>query len=86
MAGYVSVKHVYEIAKIKKQDACHEFTSLKELCKMIISSARSIGIKVVKEDLDAEEYGQFLEEREAIMNEHENKIIQAKQAKLLKLA
>ena len=86
IAGYVTVKHVYEIAKIKRQDACNEFKDLQQLCKMIISQARSIGIKVLKEDLDPREYGKFLDEREEIMNQHEDELLEAKQAKLLRLA
>ncbi|XP_030075643.1 large ribosomal subunit protein uL11m [Microcaecilia unicolor] len=65
VAGMVTLKHVYEIALVKSQD---ESFVLRDMClenvvKSIIGSARSLGIKVVK-DLSAEEYGRFLQERE----------------------
>ncbi|KAI9164657.1 mitochondrial 54S ribosomal protein YmL19 [Blastocladiella emersonii ATCC 22665] len=41
----ISVKAVYEIAKIKQRDIAH--LSLHELCKQIVGSARSMGVKVV---------------------------------------
>ena len=43
--GTISLKHVYEIAKIKKQDAAQ--TPLKELCQSVIATAKSAGIRVV---------------------------------------
>jgi large subunit ribosomal protein L11 len=44
--GVVTLKHVYEIAKIKQVDVPH--ISLESLCKSIIGQARSVGIRVVK--------------------------------------
>ncbi|KAI1898736.1 hypothetical protein AGOR_G00075430 [Albula goreensis] len=65
IAGMVSVRAVYEIAKIKATDECFKIqdASLETVVKSIIGSARSLGIKVVN-DLSAEEYGAFLQERE----------------------
>uniref|UniRef100_A0A3B3YVF1 Large ribosomal subunit protein uL11 n=2 Tax=Poecilia mexicana TaxID=48701 RepID=A0A3B3YVF1_9TELE len=64
-AGMVSVKAVYEIAKVKGQDECFKIrdTSLETVVKTIIGSARSLGIQVVN-DLSADEYKVFLEQRE----------------------
>ena len=45
--GRVSVKHVYEIARIKQQDENLRMVGLESLCKSIVASARSIGIEVV---------------------------------------
>lgn len=45
--GTVSLKHVYEIAKIKQTETRLSGLSLEGLCKSIIFQARSIGIKVV---------------------------------------
>ncbi|XP_035267396.1 39S ribosomal protein L11, mitochondrial [Anguilla anguilla] len=66
IAGMVSVRAVYEIAKIKAADESFRLqnASLETVVKCIIGSARSLGIRVVN-DLSAEEYGQFLQEREA---------------------
>ncbi|WFD28290.1 mitochondrial 54S ribosomal protein YmL19 [Malassezia nana] len=45
ITGTISIKHVYEIAKIK----CHDVEiSEKEMCKVIAGSARSLGIKIVR--------------------------------------
>lgn len=47
VAGTVSLKHVYEIAKIKQSELRLSGLSLEGLCKSIIYQARSIGINVV---------------------------------------
>jgi large subunit ribosomal protein L11 len=47
MVGKVSLKHVYEIAKIKQSELRLSGQSLQGLCKSVISSARSVGIKIV---------------------------------------
>ncbi|KAG8756535.1 hypothetical protein FRC14_002954 [Serendipita sp. 396] len=43
----VSVKHVYEIAKIKHIDSAHTNTSLESVVRGIIATAKTLGIKVV---------------------------------------
>ncbi|KAL1981597.1 hypothetical protein VTN96DRAFT_2421 [Rasamsonia emersonii] len=45
--GTVSLKHVYEIARIKQSETRLSGLSLKGLCKSIIAQAKSIGIQVV---------------------------------------
>lgn len=45
--GTVSLKHVYEIAKIKQSELRLSGLSLEGLCKSIIYQAKSIGINVV---------------------------------------
>ncbi|CAK4084579.1 unnamed protein product [Aphanomyces euteiches] len=45
--GSVSLRHVYEIAKVKQQDKLLDYIELKSLCKNIIGTARSMGLKVV---------------------------------------
>nr|XP_057914824.1 39S ribosomal protein L11, mitochondrial [Doryrhamphus excisus]XP_057914835.1 39S ribosomal protein L11, mitochondrial [Doryrhamphus excisus] len=64
-AGMVTVRAVYEIAQVKGQDECFKVrnTSMENVVKSIIGSAKSLGIKIVK-DLSADEYRVFLEERE----------------------
>uniref|UniRef100_A0A3Q4AGD6 Large ribosomal subunit protein uL11 n=1 Tax=Mola mola TaxID=94237 RepID=A0A3Q4AGD6_MOLML len=65
IAGMVSVKAVYEIAQVKAMDECFKMrnASLETVVKSIIGSAQSLGIKVVN-DLPADEYKVFLEQRE----------------------
>lgn len=48
MAGVVTLKHIYEIACIKKNDPAFARVSLEKVCKTIIGSARSLGIEVVE--------------------------------------
>lgn len=45
--GEVSLKHVYDIAKIKHSELRLSGLSLEGLCKSVIAQARSIGISVV---------------------------------------
>jgi large subunit ribosomal protein L11 len=45
ITGTVSIKHIYEIAKIKLRDVD---ASEKEMCKVVAGSARSLGIKIVR--------------------------------------
>ncbi|KAH3685733.1 hypothetical protein WICPIJ_003282 [Wickerhamomyces pijperi] len=44
--GEISLKHVYEIAQIKKTDERHKFLELEGICKSIVATAKSMGIKV----------------------------------------
>lgn len=43
----LSLKHIYEIAKIKKSDGRHEGLELEGIVKSVIGVAKSMGIKVV---------------------------------------
>ncbi|CAI4049680.1 mitochondrial 54S ribosomal protein uL11m SKDI_14G1410 [Saccharomyces kudriavzevii IFO 1802] len=45
--GELSLKHVYEIAKIKKTDERHNLLEMEGVVKSIIGVAKSMGIKVV---------------------------------------
>lgn len=45
--GEVSLKHVYEIAKIKQSETRLSGLSLEGLCRSVVAQAKSIGIKVV---------------------------------------
>ena len=45
--GQVSLKHVYEIAKIKHTELRLSGLSLESLCRSVIAQAKSIGIDVV---------------------------------------
>jgi large subunit ribosomal protein L11 len=43
----LSLKHVYHIAEIKKNDPAFELTSLEAICKQVIGTARTLGIEIV---------------------------------------
>lgn len=45
--GTISLKHVYEIAKIKQTELRLSGLSLEGLCRSVIHQAKSIGINVV---------------------------------------
>ena len=47
VAGSVTLKHIYEIALVKKTDKVFQNTSLENVCKAVIGSARSMGIEVM---------------------------------------
>eukprot|EP01018_Ginkgo_biloba_P033925 Gb_09384 [translate_table: standard] len=49
IAGTITVKHIYEIAKVKQSDPYCQYMSLESICKSIISTARTMGIQVKKE-------------------------------------
>uniref|UniRef100_A0A0D3HEH7 Large ribosomal subunit protein uL11m n=2 Tax=Oryza TaxID=4527 RepID=A0A0D3HEH7_9ORYZ len=45
----LSLRHVYEIAKLKQSDPYCKHMSLEALCKSIIGTANSMGIEIVKD-------------------------------------
>lgn len=56
IAGKITFKHAYEIAKIKAEDPPHENVPLEEICQRVIEQCLTIGVEVVRE-LNAEAYG-----------------------------
>lgn len=83
VAGKVTLKHIYEIALLKKNDPVIRFWDLKSICECAIRSARSCGIEIVK-DLDPKEYGEFLEERKKIVEQQLLELKEKKEAKMLR--
>lgn len=83
IAGKVTLKHIYEIAKIKSEDPPLQVYNLEEICKLVIATAKSCGIEVVRE-LDAKEYGEFLKERAEIVEQQKKELQEKKEAKLLR--
>ena len=47
IVGEVSLKHVYDIARIKKSEQRLSGLPLEGLCKSVIAQAKTIGINVV---------------------------------------
>jgi len=47
VTGTISLKHVYEITKIKSSDEHMKHLSLESVARMIVGSARSYGIQVI---------------------------------------
>ena len=49
IVGEVTLKQIFEIASIKKQDAAFKNMSLQGVCKCIIHSCHSVGVRVVND-------------------------------------
>jgi large subunit ribosomal protein L11 len=49
MVSSLTLRHVYEIAKLKQADPFCKHTSIETLCKSIIGTANSMGIEIVKD-------------------------------------
>lgn len=85
ISGKVSLRHVYEIAKIKSEDPVWQHENIERICRSIIGTAHSLGIEVVPH-LDADEYTEFLLERRKIVEKQKSDLQEAKAAKLLRVA
>ncbi|XP_018310821.1 39S ribosomal protein L11, mitochondrial [Mycetomoellerius zeteki] len=83
VAGKITFKHLYEIAKIKLEDPPNALLNLEQMCQMIVGIARTCGIEIVRE-IDPEEYKQFLKDREAVVVDFREKLQLAKESKLLR--
>lgn len=51
MIGVISLKHLYEIAKVKQQDTPN--IPLQSVCKSLLMTCRSMGVRVVARPEDA---------------------------------
>ncbi|XP_073999042.1 mitochondrial ribosomal protein L11 [Rhodnius prolixus] len=83
VCGKITLKHLYEIAKIKSEDPPMECLSLEEICKKFIGIAHSCGIEVVH-SLDPAEYQKFLEERKDITAQQKKELQEKREAKMLR--
>ncbi|XP_065218410.1 large ribosomal subunit protein uL11m [Planococcus citri] len=85
IAGKITHRHLYEIAKIKSQDEAFDCVPLQEIVQRFVGIARSCGIEIVRH-LDPEEYGEFLKERTKIIAEQRKELDELKAAKVLRTA
>lgn len=85
IAGKITLRHLYEIAKIKSEDVAFECVPLKDIVQGFVGIARSCGIEIVRH-LDPEEYGEFLKERAAILAQKRKELDEIKAAKVLRTA
>lgn len=83
IAGKITVKHIYELAKIKSDDPKLQLCSLEQICKQLIFTAHTCGIQVVH-SLDPDEYGKFLEERKIIVAEQKQQLEEERQSKMMR--
>lgn len=47
LVGKISLKHVYEVAKIKSKDERIKHLELESICKSVMGTAKTLGIEVV---------------------------------------
>jgi len=83
VTGYLTRKHIYEIAKIKSQDSVRQMVPLQDICADLIDAAYTCGIKVV-DKIDPDDYQEFLEQRKLIIAEQKDELKAIKEAKLLR--
>jgi len=83
VAGYLTRKHIYEIAQIKSQDPPLQMVDLEEICKDLVDTAYTMGIQVV-DHIDPEEYQEFLAARKLVIAEQKEELKAIKEAKLLR--
>lgn len=83
VAGKITYRHLYEIARIKLQDPPNALLTHQQMCQMLVGVARTCGVEIVRH-LDAEEYGKFLAQRKIIVAEQKAAIEAAREAKMLR--
>lgn len=83
VAGYITLRHLYEIAKIKLQDPPNALLTHKQMCQMLVGVARTCGVEVVR-NLDAEEYAKFLAERKVIVAQQKAALEEEREAKMMR--
>lgn len=81
IAGKLTLKHVYEIAKVKSNDEWYDCVPLQKICQEIIDEARYMGFEVVK-SLDENDYANFLKYREGVIQEQIKLIEDRRQQRL----
>lgn len=83
VAGKISLRHLYEIAKIKLQDPPNALLSEQQMTQMLVGVARTCGVEVVR-NLEAEEYAQFLAQRKIIVAQQKAEEEEQREAKMLR--
>lgn len=83
MAGMISVKHVYEIARIKSHDSRYDCVPMEKIFQQVCRAARSCGVKVVHR-MDEREYAEFLEQRKELVKQQLLELDEKRQARMLR--
>lgn len=83
IAGMLSLKHVYEIAKIKQSDSVNDCVPLKAIVQEIVDQARKMGVKVVHR-LDPLDYAEFLQRRKVQVEEQLKALQEKREARMLR--
>jgi len=80
VAGKITLKHLYEIAKIKSEDPTMALLDLQKITQMLVGVARTCGIEIVRE-LDPEEYAQFMKDRKIRLDEYDEELREIRERK-----
>jgi len=83
-SGVISVKHVYEIAKVKSQDFWYQGVPMERICKIVLEECNKLGIKVQREDLDPVEHRDFLEKRQQFLDNYLKVATERETARMLR--
>ncbi|XP_047112238.1 39S ribosomal protein L11, mitochondrial [Schistocerca piceifrons] len=83
ISGKITLKHLYEIAKIKSEDPPLACYTLEQICIMLVGVARSCGIEITRY-IDSVEYGEFLEERREVVEQQKKELQEKKEARMLR--
>ncbi|CDI97716.1 mitochondrial ribosomal protein l11 [Echinococcus multilocularis] len=96
VSGQLTLKHIYEIAVLKSEDAALRTTSLQAICASLIAEAHRMGIEVlsreeeadVRKDPDsaASTYAEFLRRRDEEVAQRKKALEEKKQAKLMRVS
>ena len=86
VAGFITLKHVYEIAKYKLTEINCANYSIQQMCINVIKTAKTCGVKVVKHDLDTNELSEFLKQRQEIVDKEKNELLEKRAAKMMRAA
>lgn len=81
IAGKLTLKHIYEIAKVKSKDEWYDCVPLKTICQEIIDEARYMGFEVVRQ-LDVKDYANFLKYRAGVIEEQVKLIEERRQQRI----
>ncbi len=92
VSGRLTLKHIYEIALLKKEDPALKTSSLQSICASLISEAHRVGIEVLsKAEADSgvhtpEAYAEFLKQRDVEVAERKKSLEEKKQAKMMRVS
>ena len=81
--GKITVKHVYEIAKLKRNCPIYDCWPIEKICGEVIRTAVGSGVQVVHR-LDPDEYQQFIEQRKVVNEQQLAELEEKRQAKMLR--
>jgi len=83
VSGIISLKHVYHIAEMKRQDDDYDKYSLRQICLQVVEAARNSGIEI-RDRVTAEDIREFQEYRKPIVEEQLRVLEEKKAAKFLR--